>query len=92
MAYLSSVRQASSRRAHVLALNKAAEVILRVNPACLDRFTRARLWRYVDWTSLNAATVRAVVAKLDGAPDQCAQVLSVLKGVARMARDVKRKT
>ncbi len=91
VAYLASLRWASSRRAHMLALNRAAAVILRVNPAGLDRFTRARLWQYVDWTRLNASLARAVVARLRDAPDQRAQVINALQGVMRLARATRKR-
>jgi len=91
VAWLASLRWASSRRAHTLALNRAAGIILRVNPASLDRFTRARLWQYVDWTRLNARMARAIVARLDDAPGQRAEVLSALQGVIRQARAARKR-
>ena len=42
-------------------------------------------WLSVNWATLNAANVDAIMAKIQGAPATRNKVLSALKGVARMA-------
>lgn len=83
VAYIASLRTEVSRRGQVSALNKVAEVIMQ--PRGLDRHARALLWQSVDWTTLNAQAVRAIMAKVGGAPATRNKVLSALRGVARMA-------
>ncbi len=83
VAYIASLRTEVSRRGQVSALNKVAEVIMQ--PRGLDRHARALLWQRVDWTTLNAQAVRAIMAKVGGAPATRNKVLSALRGVARMA-------
>lgn len=73
-AYLASLRTAVGRAGMVSALNSAAFSI------CGERD-----WRAVDWSKLNAAIVKAVMAKCDGAPATRNKALSALKGTARAA-------
>lgn len=82
-AYIASLRTDVSRRGQVSALNTVAQVIL--NPKKIDRHERALLWQRVDWTTLNAQNVRAIMAKVPGAPATRNKVLCALRGVARMA-------
>ena len=84
-AYLMSLRTTVSRRGQASALNRAAAVLLKVQPASVDRATRSRLWQFVDWTTISAPAVRAIMAKIDGAPATRNKILSALKGVAHMA-------
>lgn len=82
-AYIASLRTDVSRRGQVSALNTVAQVIL--NPKKIDRHERALLWQRVDWTTLNAQNVRAIMAKVPGAPATRNKVLCALRGVAHMA-------
>lgn len=85
VAYVASLRTTVSRRGQISALNKVAEVIMGSRARSLDRHQRAILWQRVDWTTLSAQSVRAIMAKVDGAPATRNKVLCALRGVARMA-------
>jgi site-specific recombinase XerD len=76
VAYLLSLRTETGRRGMVSALNGVARIL-----GLSD-------WRAVDWTTLNAANVRAVMARIEGAPATRNKCLSALKGVARMAAEL----
>ena len=74
IAYVSSLRTAVSRAGIESALNTAAEIV-----------SGARDWRAVDWSKLNAAVVKAIMAKATGAAATRNKLLSALKGTARAA-------
>ena len=81
VAYVSSLRTAVSRAGIESALNTAAEIV-----------SGARNWRAVDWSKLNAAVVKAIMAKATKtakkkpcAPATRNKLLSALKGTARAA-------
>jgi len=78
-AYLASLRTDVSRRGMVSALNTVAEVI-----------TGTRDWRIVDWGTLNAQNVRAIMAQVTGAPATRNKALAAVRGVARMAYEAGR--
>lgn len=73
-AYIATLKTEVSRRGMISALNNVAEVL-----------TGARDWQAVDWRTLNAANVAAIMAKIHGAPKTQQKTLSALKGVARAA-------
>ena len=83
VAYIASLRTTVSRRGQVSALNKVAATI--VDTRGMDRFQRAQAWRQIDWRSLNAPAVRAVMAKISGAPAYRNKILCAMRGVSRMA-------
>lgn len=72
-AYLAGLRTDVSRASMLSELNKVA------------RLMGAPDWRAVNWSTLNAANVMAVMAQVDGAPSTRNKTLSALKGVARAA-------
>jgi len=74
VAYVSSLRTAVSRAGIESALNTAAEIV-----------SGERKWRAVDWSKLNAAVVKAIMAKAGGAAATRNKILSALKGTARAA-------
>lgn len=74
VAYVSSLRTAVSRAGIESALNTAAEIV-----------SGARDWRAVDWSKLNTAIVKAIMAKAGGAAATRNKLLSALKGTARAA-------
>jgi len=51
----------------------------------MDRHQRARLWLHVDWSGISPPTVRAIMARIVGAPATRNTTLYALRGVARMA-------
>ena len=73
-AYLASLRTAPSRAGMVSALNAAAFSLC-----------GKRDWQAVEWSKLNAAIVKAAMAKCEGAPATRNKLLSALKGTARAA-------
>lgn len=85
-AYLASLKTDVSRRGQMTALRMVAQALGYTtiderghtvgNPAA------------VDWSTLNAANVQAIMAKIHGAPATRNKVLSALKGVARMAAEL----
>lgn len=85
-AYLASLKTDVSRRGQMTALRMVAQALGQTttdthgrtigNPAA------------VDWSTLNAANVRAIMAHIHGAPATRNKVLSAMKGVARMAAEL----
>lgn len=73
-AYLGGLKTPESRAGIVSALNSAAFSIC-----------GKRDWKIVDWSKLNAAIVKAIMAKVSGAPATRNKLLSALKGTARTA-------
>jgi len=73
-AYVASLRTAVSKAGIESALNTAAEIV-----------SGERNWRAVDWSRLNAAVAKAIMAKATGAAATRNKLLSALKGTARAA-------
>jgi integrase len=73
-AYLASLRTEVSRAGITSALNTAAEIT-----------NGERDWRIVDWSKLNAAIVKAIMAQAKGAAATRNKLLSAMKGTARAA-------
>lgn len=72
-AYLAGLGSAVSRKVMASQLNKIARVM------------GATDWRAVNWTTLNAANVMAIMARITGAPKTRNLALTGLKGVAKTA-------
>jgi len=72
-AYLAGLRSGVSRNSMQTELNKIA------------RLMHTADWQMVDWASLNAANVMAIMAQIEGAPSTRNKTLSALKGVAKTA-------
>ncbi len=53
--------------------------------AKIARIMGADDWRAVDWRTLNAANVAAIMAKIEGAPATRRRTLATLRGIARAA-------
>lgn len=82
-AYLASLRTDVSRDSMRSELNKVARTLGHV---VIDKHGRARGdWRRVDWSTLNAANVDAILAKIEGAPATRNKTRAALRGVARAA-------
>ena len=75
-AYLASLTTAVSRAGMESELRKIARIITADIEAD---------WRSVDWGTLNAANVLAIMAKVDGAPASRNKTRAALRGVARAA-------
>jgi integrase len=73
VAYIASLAPGDSRRVMTQELRKVA------------RLMGAGDWQQVDWTTLNAANVAAIMAKVEGAPASRRKTLAALKGVAKAA-------
>jgi site-specific recombinase XerD len=76
--YLASLGNDLSRRSMITSLNRAASII---DPSLAG----SDAWSGIPWERLNAASVRAVMAKATGSPATRNKVLAALKGVARSA-------
>jgi integrase len=79
--YLASLRTDVSRRGQISALNHVAAIIL----SCIGG--DPRLWQQVNWCTLSAPAVRAIMARLPGAPATRNKALAALRGVARAGWD-----
>jgi site-specific recombinase XerD len=75
-AYIASLGTAVSKRVMTQELRKVAQLM------------GAGDWQQVPWSTLNAANVRAIMAKVEGAPASRRKTLAALKGVARMAYEL----
>lgn len=75
-AYIASLRTDTGKRGMVSALNTIAKILNAPN------------WQAVNWATLNAANVRAIMAKVEGAPATRNKVLAAIKGTARMSREL----
>ena len=76
-AYLASLNTEVGRSSMRSALNRVARIM-----------GMAR-WEEVDWSTLNAANVKAVMSQIDGAPATRNRILSAIKGVAAAAWDLR---
>jgi len=72
-AYLAGLRSDVGRATMRSELNKVARIMGTSN------------WQLVDWASLNAANVMAIMAQVDGAPATRNKTLACLKGIASAA-------
>jgi site-specific recombinase XerD len=82
-AYLASLRSEVGRASMRSELNKIARILGHV---VIDEQGRERgNWQHVNWTTLNAANVGAIMAKIEGAPASRNKTLACLRGVARSA-------
>lgn len=75
--YVESLGSAVSKAGMISPLNRAASIL---NPT-LEGDSNA--WRSFPWQQINAPLVRAIMAKLEGAPATRNKALAALKGVAR---------
>src|SRR4051812_10555107 len=73
VAYIASLGSAVSQRVMTQELRKVARII------------GADDWRQVNWATLNAANVAAIMAQVKGAPASRRKTLAALKGVAHAA-------
>ena len=76
-AYLASLGTHVSQSGMASALNTVAEII-----------TGTRDWRIVDWSTLTAPNVRAIMSKITGAPATRNKALAAIRGVAHMAEEL----
>lgn len=76
IAYLASQRSDVGRRNMASSLNRVARIIMRNADAT---------WQDVNWLTLDAANVQAIVSQLSGAPATINLTLAALRGVARSA-------
>lgn len=76
MAYLASLRTKVSRAAMKSELNKIARLVAGDESAD---------WQRMNWGTLNAANVAAILAKAQGAPASINKTRAALRGVARAA-------
>lgn len=81
-AYLESLGSEVSRRVMKTPLNAAARMI---NPS----LTMSDAWRGVTWELLTAPVVRVILSHSEGSPASRNKMLSALKGVARMAWEMR---
>ena len=75
-AYIASLRTDAGKRGMMSAINT------------ITRLMGANDWQEVNWATLNAANVRAIMAKAEGAPATRNKILSALKGIARMGHEL----
>lgn len=75
-AYIASLRTDAGKRGMMSAVNTIA------------RLMGASDWQLVNWATLNAANVRAIMARAEGAPATRNKILAALKGIARMAHEL----
>jgi site-specific recombinase XerD len=80
--YVESLGSEVSKRTMISPLNRAACII---NAALSGKDA----WREVPWGKLTAPSVRAIMAKLGGSPATRNKALSALKGVARVAWEMR---
>lgn len=83
VAYLESLGSSVSKRTMVSPLNRVAAI---VNPSGI---VGKDAWTLIPWQRLTAPVVRAVMAKLDGAPSTRNKALAALKGVAQAAWEMR---
>lgn len=85
-AYLAGLKSDAGRRSMESELRKIAALM-----GCITTNARGEVigdWHAVNWATLNAANVRAIMAKVTGAPATRNKTLAALKGVARAAYDM----
>jgi site-specific recombinase XerD len=75
-AYIASLRTDTGKRGMMSAINT------------ITRLMGADDWQAINWATLNAANVRAIMAKATGAPATRNKILSALKGIARMGHEL----
>lgn len=75
-AYIASLRTDTGKRGMMSAINT------------ITRLMGASDWQAVNWATLNAANVRAIMAKAEGAPATRNKILAALKGIARMGHEL----
>lgn len=80
--YVESLGSEISKRTMISPLNRAACII---NAALSGKDA----WREIPWGKLTAPSVRAIMAKLGGSPATRNKALSALKGVARVAWEMR---
>lgn len=80
--YLESLGSVISKRTMISPLNRAACII---NAALSGKDA----WQEIPWGKLTAPSVRAIMAKLGGSPATRNKALSALKGVARVAWEMR---
>lgn len=80
--YIESLGSEVSKRTMISPLNRAACII---NPALSGK----NAWQEIPWGKLTAPSVRAIMAKLGGSPATRNKALSALKGVARVAWEMR---
>jgi integrase len=74
--YLASLRSDVGRRNMASTLNRVSRIVTR-NPDAT--------WQDMNWLTLDAANVQAIIAQMDGAPATVNMTLAALRGVARSA-------
>jgi site-specific recombinase XerD len=75
-AYLASLSTHVSRASMASELNKVARAV------------GASSWQTMDWSTLNAPNVRAIMSKIEGAPATRNKCLAAIRGVAHMAEEL----
>lgn len=80
-AYLAALRTDVSRAGMRSELNKVARLALAIAPTD----ARPDDWQRVDWRTLNASNIGAILARVDGKAATRNKTLAALRGVARQA-------